>query len=76
MFDDFEIPTLIIEGKWDLLWWNPDRAKVMRKNHPMLKLRYSKSLGISFLQMNLKSFWAHQRFLAKIEYNTDQLQAR
>jgi proline iminopeptidase len=33
-FDNFEIPTLIIEAKWDLLWWDPDRAELISRNHP------------------------------------------
>ncbi len=33
-FDDFEVPTLIIDTKWDLLWRNPDMHELMRKNHP------------------------------------------
>ena len=33
-FDGFKIPTLIIDAQWDfLLWWNPERADLMRKNH-------------------------------------------
>jgi Predicted hydrolases or acyltransferases (alpha/beta hydrolase superfamily) len=44
-FDDFEIPTLIMEAKWDLLWWNPDRAEVMRKNHPHAQVKIFKKSG-------------------------------
>ncbi len=32
-FDDFEIPTLVMEGKWDLTW-DVDKVDAMRHNHP------------------------------------------
>jgi len=36
-FDQCPIPTLIIEGKWDMSW-NTDKPEQIRKNHPNAKL--------------------------------------
>jgi len=36
-FKGCPIPTLILEGEWDLTW-NTDKPKVLRKNHPNSKL--------------------------------------
>jgi len=33
-FYNFEIPTLIVEGKWDLFWDITDKVVFLRKNHP------------------------------------------
>jgi proline iminopeptidase len=67
-FDDFEIPTLIIEGKWDLLWWNPDRAEVMRKNHPHAQVEiFEKSGHTIFADEPEKFFGLLRAFLEKIE---------
>jgi proline iminopeptidase len=44
-FDDFEIPTLVIEAKWDLQWNNPDRAELMRKNHPHAQVKIFEKSG-------------------------------
>ncbi len=43
-FNDFEIPTLICEGRWDLTW-NTDKVDFMRKNHPRAQVEYFKSSG-------------------------------
>jgi len=44
-FDDFKIPTLIIEAKWELLWWDLDRVSIMRKNHPHAQIEIFKKAG-------------------------------
>jgi tetratricopeptide (TPR) repeat protein len=36
-FDQCPIPTLIIEGKWDMSW-NTDKPEQIRQNHPNAKL--------------------------------------
>ena len=43
-FDNFEIPTLITEAKWDLTW-NTDKAEFMRKNHPNAQFEYFEKSG-------------------------------
>lgn len=36
LFDDFKIPTLIIEGKWDAVW-SDNKADEIKENHPNAK---------------------------------------
>jgi hypothetical protein len=36
-FEDCPIPTLIMEGKWDLTW-NTDKPEILHKNHPNARL--------------------------------------
>ena len=43
-FDDFEIPTLLVEAKWDLTW-DTDKAEFMRKNHPHAQFEYFEKSG-------------------------------
>lgn len=65
-FDDFKIPTLIFEGKWDLLWWNPDRAEFMRKNHPHAQVEiFEKSGHTIFADEPEKFFAVLRKFLGK-----------
>lgn len=65
-FDDFTIPTLIFEGKWDLLWWNPNRAEVMRKNHPHAQIEiFDKSGHYIFADEPEKFFTLLGQFLEK-----------
>lgn len=65
-FDDFEIPTLIMEAQWDLAWWNPDRAEVMRKNHPHAIVEiFEKSGHTIFADQPEKFFWLLKDFLQK-----------
>jgi len=35
-FESFPVPTLILEGKWDLTW-NTDKPEILAKNHPGAK---------------------------------------
>lgn len=65
-FDDFEIPTLIIESKWELLWWDIDRNKVMRKNHPHAQIEvFEKSGHTVFADEPEKFFPLLRNFLEK-----------
>ena len=43
-FDDFEIPTLVIEAKWDLTW-DTDKANFIRENHPRAQFEYFEKSG-------------------------------
>ena len=66
-FDDFEIPTLILETKWDLQWWNPDRAEVMRKNHPHAHVEMFETSGhMMFADEPEKFFSLLRTFLTKV----------
>lgn len=65
-FDDFKIPTLIIEAKWDLLWGNPDKAEIMRKNHPHAMVEiFEKSGHTVFADEPEKFFALIRNFLEK-----------
>jgi proline iminopeptidase len=65
-FDDFEIPTLIIEGKWDLAWQCTNRAELMRKNHPHAQLEiFEKSGHKVFADEPEKFFSVLKDFLEK-----------
>jgi proline iminopeptidase len=57
-FDDFEIPTLIIEAKWDLQWWNPNRAEVMRRNHPHAQVEVFEKSGHRIFADEPEKFFA------------------
>ena len=66
-FKSYPIPTLIIEGKWDLLWWNPNRAEVMRKNHPHAQVEvFEKSGHCIFADKPEEFFFLIQNFINKI----------
>lgn len=65
-FDDFEIPTLITEAKWDLGWLDPDRAEAMRKNHPHAQVEiFEKSGHNIFADEPEKFFPLLRNFLEK-----------
>ncbi len=65
-FDDFEIPTLIIEAKWDLLWGNPDKPEIMRKIHPHAAVEiFEKSGHTVFADEPEKFFSLLRDFLGK-----------
>jgi len=67
-FDDFEIPTLIMEAQWDLLcWYNPDKAEFMRKNHPHAQFEYFEKSGHGiFMDEPEKFFKIVRAFLEKV----------
>ncbi|HBS47816.1 TPA: hypothetical protein DEO28_01685 [Candidatus Dependentiae bacterium] len=65
-FDNFKIPTLITEAKWDLLWWDPNRTDVMRNNHPNAQLEvFEKSGHYIFADETEKFFTLLKNFLCK-----------
>jgi proline-specific peptidase len=65
-FDDFEIPTLITEAKWELLWWDLNRIEVMRKNHPNAQIEvFEKSGHMIFADEPEKFFTLLRGFLKK-----------
>jgi len=72
-FDDFEIPTLILEGKWDSNW-DMGKVEFMRRNHPHAQVEIFKKSGHKiFADEPEKFFDILQKFLekadkAKIEY--------
>jgi proline iminopeptidase len=43
-FEDNPIPTLIVEGKWDLTW-NTDKLVLLQKNHPRAKFVMFENAG-------------------------------
>lgn len=66
-FDDCTIPTLIVEAQWDLLWWNPNRAEVMRSNHPHARVEmFEKSGHMIFADEPEKFFSLLRNFLWKL----------
>jgi len=69
-FANFNIPTLIIEARWDLLWWNPDRAEVMRKNHPNARLEVFEKSGHKIFADEPEKFFA---ILKKFLQNSSML---
>lgn len=65
-FDDFEIPTLIVEGKYDLGWWDPNRPEILRKNHPHAEVViFEKSGHKVFADETDKFFKSLRDFLRK-----------
>lgn len=56
-FDDFEIPTLLLEGKWDLTW-DTDKAEFMRKNHPHAQFEYFEKSGHCIFADEPEKFFA------------------
>lgn len=43
-FDNFVIPTLVMEARWDLTW-DTDKAEFIRKNHPHAQFEYFEISG-------------------------------
>lgn len=43
-FEDFEVPTLLLEAAWDLTW-DTDKAALIHKNHPHAQFHYFKQSG-------------------------------
>lgn len=70
-FADFEIPTLIIEAKWDLLLGTTDRIEIMRKNHPHATVAvFEKSGHTVFADEPEKFFSLVRDFLKKTSKTT------
>ena len=67
-FDDFKIPTLIIEAKWELLWWDPNRVNIMQKNHPHAQIEiFEKSGHVIFADEPERFFSLIKNFLEKLD---------
>ena len=65
-FDNFEIPTLIAEAQWELAWWDPERAKVMRTNHPHAQVEIFERSGHQIFADEPEKFFSLLKdFLAK-----------
>lgn len=65
-FDNFTISTLIMEGRYDVLWWNTDRIELMRKNHPHAQVEiFEKSGHTMFADEPQKFFSVLRNFLEK-----------
>jgi len=66
-FDDFEIPTLIIEGKWDSNW-GMDKVEFMRKNHPHAQVEIFEKSGHGISSYDKEKFLdILQKFLEKAD---------
>ncbi len=66
-FDDTEIPTLITEARWDLLWLEPNRVEVMRKNHSRAQVNvFERSGHIIFADEPEKFFAVLRKFLSTV----------
>ena len=64
-FDDFEVPTLLAEAKWDLTW-DTDKAEFMRKAHPNAQFElFEKSGHAIFADEPDKFFAIVRKFLEK-----------
>ena len=71
-FKDFKIPTMIIEGKWDLTW-NTDKAEKFHKNHPSSTLvMFEKSGHSPFVDEENKFFDELKKFMEKVEGKKDK----
>jgi len=65
-FDDFEIPALITEARWEMGWWDPHRIETMRKNHPHAIVEiFEKSGHVLFADEPEKFFSLLRNFLEK-----------
>jgi proline iminopeptidase len=65
-FDNFKIPTLIIEAKWEMLWWDnyEERVKLFRRNHPNAQIEvFEKSGHMIFADEPEKFFSMLKKFL-------------
>jgi len=56
-FDKCPVPTLVLEGKWDLTW-NTDKPEIIAKNHPGSKLVLFDNAGHGIYDENPDEFFA------------------
>ncbi len=64
-FNDFEVPTLLMEAKWDLTW-DTDKAAFMRKSHPHAQFDLFEKSGHAIFTDEPKKFFAVlSKFLEK-----------
>ncbi len=65
-FDECPIPTIIMEGRWDLTW-NTDKPVILHKNHPNARLLFfEESAHLPFDDEPEKFFDALQDFVLKL----------
>lgn len=65
-FDGFPVPTLIMEGEWDLTW-NTDKREILHKNHPGSRLMmFAHSSHSPFEDEPEQFFPALREFLADL----------
>ncbi|MFC1677898.1 alpha/beta fold hydrolase [Planctomycetota bacterium] len=65
-FNDCPIPTIIMEGRWDLTW-NTDKPGILHKNHPNANLHFfEESAHLPFEDEPEKFFDALQNFVLKL----------
>jgi len=64
-FDDFKIPTLVVEGKWDVLWGDMDRVSIMRKTCPHAQIAVFEKSGHTIFADEPDKFFALLREFLK-----------
>jgi proline iminopeptidase len=65
-FDVNPIPTLILEGKWDLTWGD-EKPTLLSRNHPNARMVVIEGAGHSIFNENPEAFFADlERFLREI----------
>jgi len=55
-FGNFPVPTLILEGRWDLTW-NTDKPEILHKNHPGSRLVMVEDAGHGIYDENPDVFF-------------------
>jgi proline iminopeptidase len=71
-FKDCPIPTLILEGKWDMSW-SADKPQRFHKNHPDAKLVIFKESAHSVFEDEPEAFFAELRqFLCQLPEISDE----
>jgi len=66
-FKDCPIPTLIIEGKWDLTW-NEQKPQILNKNHPNAKMViFERSSHSPFVEEQKKFFDELEGFIVDLK---------
>jgi proline iminopeptidase len=56
-FDNNPIPTLILEGKWDLTWGDP-KPTILSRNHPSARMVVIEGAGHSIYSENPDAFFS------------------
>jgi len=70
-FEGCPIPTLILEGKWDMTW-SADKPQLFHKNHPNARLVIFKESAHSIFEDEPEAFFAElQHFLSEIPAISD-----
>jgi proline iminopeptidase len=70
-FEDCPIPTLILEGKWDMTW-SADKPQRLLKNHPNARLVIFNESAHSIFEDEPEAFFAElQHFLSELPAISD-----